>query len=350
MPKIHRCDIPGSWHYVTNEGQYRQMLFKRAADARNFLSQLARVHRSGLMEIHAYAVLRTRFRLLVRSPAGRLSEAMQIVQRSYVYWYKRNYRHDGPLFPKRFYSYCINDEELWISLVRYIDQESPNERIDASGRHNLFGSALHYRKVSGPPWLTRGTVENKCQYTKQGEAYEPRGYLVPFGLPFTFWDRRFIYQNLKHRDSSHFPVNRDYREELLSEPQNNLLRRLTAGVNSDASSKSASPAKDIIISPVSILDCIKEQSRSHPNWIVRPHCHRKPGWRILEAGLLRMIGGLRFREIGRLINCSEVKARRMYLFHEKLFQKNPHYFRQASLISRMALKMNQSLDSSEGMA
>jgi REP element-mobilizing transposase RayT len=48
-------------------------------DDRYFLSRLARAHRLGLLEIYAYCLMITHFHLLVRSPVGRLSEAMRLI-------------------------------------------------------------------------------------------------------------------------------------------------------------------------------------------------------------------------------------------------------------------------------
>jgi hypothetical protein len=68
---------------VFNRGIAKRALFEAAADVALFLVGLAHVAERGLLEVHAFCVLTTHFHLLVRSPAGELSAAMQIVQNGY---------------------------------------------------------------------------------------------------------------------------------------------------------------------------------------------------------------------------------------------------------------------------
>ena len=56
---------------------------------RAFLARLARAARAGRIEVHAYCVLSTHFHLLVKSPRGELSAALQAVQNEYVRWFNR---------------------------------------------------------------------------------------------------------------------------------------------------------------------------------------------------------------------------------------------------------------------
>lgn len=75
MPRIPRCDHPGAWFHLMNRGIARRPIFETALDMRFFQAQLARVVRGGALEVHAFCVMTTHYRLLVRSPCGRLVES-----------------------------------------------------------------------------------------------------------------------------------------------------------------------------------------------------------------------------------------------------------------------------------
>ena len=62
---------------------------------RYFLSRVARAVRRGEIEVHSFCIMATHFHLLVRSPTGRLSEAMRRIQNEYVRYFNRKRRRDG---------------------------------------------------------------------------------------------------------------------------------------------------------------------------------------------------------------------------------------------------------------
>ena len=95
MGQRKRHDGLRVWHHVANRGIARRSVFEGPLDDRYFLSRLARAHRLGLLELYAYCLMITHFDLLVRSPVGRLSEAMRPVLDPYVRWFNR--RPVGPI-------------------------------------------------------------------------------------------------------------------------------------------------------------------------------------------------------------------------------------------------------------
>ena len=119
MPRPTREGEPGAWFHVTNRGIARRPAFPGRASARQFLAELARAHRSGRLEVHAYSVLATHYHLLLRSPVGEMSAAMQRVGNRYVRWFNRRARRDGPLFRGRFSSSRIDTERYHPAVIRY---------------------------------------------------------------------------------------------------------------------------------------------------------------------------------------------------------------------------------------
>lgn len=160
MPRRTRRDEPGAWHHVFNRGIARRTLFETARDIRMFLAALAwRVH-AGDIEIHAYAILTTHFHLLVRSPRGRLSPAMQRSMDAYARWFNRSRERDGPVFKGRFENRIVDSDAYWDSVLRYIDRNPVGAGLAPCPTLYPHGSAWHYARAGGPRWLTRSEVED----------------------------------------------------------------------------------------------------------------------------------------------------------------------------------------------
>ena len=176
MPRISRQDEPGQWHHVFNRAVARRTLFERREDYRFFLANLARaVHRREI-EVHAYCLMGTHYHLLVRSPQGKLADAMQRIQLAYSRWFNRSRRRDGSLVRGRYGSRPVHTLNYRRVLVRYIDLNPCSARIVEAPAMYKWGSARHYSRPSGPPWLERGWVESEVARECEASRFRPELY------------------------------------------------------------------------------------------------------------------------------------------------------------------------------
>src|SRR5688572_18702520 len=121
MPRRRRVDYPGAWLHLIGRGLARRTVFESEAEFRFFLACLACVVRRGEIEIHAFVLLQTHYRLLVRSPVGCVSHAMQWLVGEYTRYFNRTRRRDGPLWRGRFYSRLVDSHDAWCTVIGYID-------------------------------------------------------------------------------------------------------------------------------------------------------------------------------------------------------------------------------------
>jgi REP element-mobilizing transposase RayT len=161
MSRRPRADTPGTWHHVVNRGIARRALFEDKRDVRHFLSRLAREVRHARLELHAWCILTTHFHLLVRSPSGQLSAALQRAQCDYTRSFNRRHKRDGTLVRGRFLSRPVDSRAYRWHLVRYIDANPVQAGIVDRAREYPFGSAHHYARRCGPPWSTRSWIEGE---------------------------------------------------------------------------------------------------------------------------------------------------------------------------------------------
>ena len=142
-----------------NRGIGKRVVFPDRHHIRMFLACLALEVRRGDLEIHAFCVMATHFHLLVRSPAGRLSPALARALNTYVRWYNRRARRDGPLFRGRFRSRPVLSLAYRDAVVRYIEHNAVSARIFGRCEDYPFCSAA--LRVGGrvPPWLAGWWVD-----------------------------------------------------------------------------------------------------------------------------------------------------------------------------------------------
>jgi REP element-mobilizing transposase RayT len=158
----------------------RRPLFEGTADVRDFLSGLARAARRGDIEVHAYAIVTTHAHLLLRSPRGVVSQAMQRMLSDYVRRFNRRRDRDGPLLRSRFRSKVVRSERYRVALVRYIDANVPDAHLQDAAAGLGLSSRVLYARRRGPAWLTRGFVEAAVS-SRSGRAYDPVDYDRAFG-------------------------------------------------------------------------------------------------------------------------------------------------------------------------
>ncbi len=193
MPRRPRIDRPGLLHHIINRALARRTAFESQRDIRMFLSLLARAVREGRIEVHAYSILSTHFHLLVRSLDGRISETMQHIENTYVRWFNRTRRRDGPLFRGRFRSFPVESARYLHVLFRYIDQNPIGARLASNALAYPHGSAGSQSGFSRRrPWLCRALVDLTLAAALRSGVDRVDAYQQEFGPKLVPALRRFV--------------------------------------------------------------------------------------------------------------------------------------------------------------
>jgi REP element-mobilizing transposase RayT len=154
MGRKLRLDIEGGWHHAMNRGVDRQPVFKTAADAKLFLWLVAEAAELFGVEVHAYALMRNHYHLLVHCPEGRLSEFMQRIGARYTRAFNARIDRDGPIFRGRFHSRVVDTPGYRDFVGRYIHRNpldvTPPLPLDQY-RWSSFGA--YVGTVRCPDWL-----------------------------------------------------------------------------------------------------------------------------------------------------------------------------------------------------
>jgi REP element-mobilizing transposase RayT len=250
-----------------NRGVGRRALFEHRREIRFFLSRLARLVRSGTLEIHAFAILPNHFHLLVRSPKGELSAAMRFAQDLYVKRFNWRRERTGPLVQGRFRSSVIETAVYWESVLRYIDFNPVRAGLSGRPGGYEYGSARYHDAGSGPSWLDMSLAEPDLWNGGPGRC-----------------EVMLVERRLLKREAAPDPLD----------------RLMVPGAASEWMLRHARAADGI--PPLALI---------HPDTLLGEIHSRPVDERVLPAlcvGLLRSVCGLTFEEIGHQIGVSTAQT------------------------------------------
>jgi len=330
MPRGLRLDRPDSWHHVTNRAIARRTLFEDARDVRLFLARLAHVVRAGLIEVHSYCVLTTHFHLLVRSPTGELSAAMQSVENEYSRWFNRSRKRDGPLYRGRFLSKPVETLTYRRHLVGYIDANPVQAGLATAPALYPHCSARHYARGKGPPWLSRGWVENHVKERMNLTEYDPLTYASAFGGPLSPRIQRLVERRIVLSRTGHDPL-----DELLHATNQNVLDWMRR--------KSLLADGTEIGIPLCVEEDVDEvlalARTEFGVWRIRGKAKWLDAWPHVHVALLRELTGATLDRVGHRLGVSPNGVWILYSRHKSLVQEDSLY------ADRVATLTLRSLDS-----
>jgi REP element-mobilizing transposase RayT len=307
-----------------NRGIAKRTIFESRRDARIFLAILAHTVRRGYFEVHSYSVMATHFHLLVRSPSGQLSQGMQWLQDRYARWFNRSRRRDGSLFRGRFRSIPIESQNHWRAVVRYIDANPVEARVIPCSGDYPFGSGAHYKRLSGPPWLSRRKVEGWVQEEQGAKHYHPADYECVFGSSLEGGKKELVERRLALGKATGDPLD-DIVGASSAAIQDWMIRKCKLA-------DGTKPGVPVV--GVKTVDASLAVVSNEPKCPVNRRIITR---KYLRAGLYRHLCGLRLREISALLAISGATAGAWAREHQAAILREGIYSHTVSLITQRAL-------------
>jgi REP element-mobilizing transposase RayT len=120
MARPLRIEIPGAWYHVTARGNERRPIFRGDRDLARFIELLEEMVERYRVRLHGYVLMTNHYHLIVETPGGNLSRAMQWLNVSYSTWFNRRHRRSGHLFQGRFKAIIVDPKEWGLALSRYV--------------------------------------------------------------------------------------------------------------------------------------------------------------------------------------------------------------------------------------
>lgn len=99
-----------------------QIIFEEDYDKKKFIETIKTYKAISGYKIFAYCLMSNHIHLLIKVEIEDLDLIIKRIAGSYVYWYNWKYKRTGHLFQDRYKSEPVEDDEYFLTVVRYIHQ------------------------------------------------------------------------------------------------------------------------------------------------------------------------------------------------------------------------------------
>ncbi len=155
MPRAARCLIDDAVHYVLTRGEGDQPIFRHDGDYARYLYLLYRYSRLHALRLYHYVLLPTHVHLLVEAAhATALSAALQGINLSYAFFYRKRYGERIPLWRDRFFSAPVAHDARGLACGRSIELHPVRTGLVADPRDYFASSCRTYTDGLDNPLLT----------------------------------------------------------------------------------------------------------------------------------------------------------------------------------------------------
>jgi len=113
MARYLRCNVRDGWYHITTRGVGRREIFGDDRDREHFVKLLGELVGRYDVILHAYVLMENHYHLLIETPYGNASRALQWLNVSYAAWYNARHRRNGQLFQGRYKSIPIQGDGSW---------------------------------------------------------------------------------------------------------------------------------------------------------------------------------------------------------------------------------------------
>jgi REP element-mobilizing transposase RayT len=220
MARPLRIEMADGWYHVTARGNERRAIFRDDRDRTHFVELVGELTERFGVRVHAYVLMDNHHHLLVSTPRGGLSAAMQWLGVSYSVWFNRRHGRVGHLFQGRFKAVVLEGGAAVVEVSRYVHLnpvrlerlglDKGMQRAARAGRKTTEDRRLIERRLAvlreyrwssyrayagwarGPAWLDAEAV--LAQWPEGGQR-KPAAYrehvehAVREGLPASPWER-----------------------------------------------------------------------------------------------------------------------------------------------------------------
>ncbi len=154
MARPLRIEYPGAFYHVVNRGQRQEPIVLDRADRIRFLSDVERMAGQFHVLIHSYCLMTNHYHLLLETPEGNLSRAVQWLNVSYATHYNRRHQCVGHVFQGRFKALLVEATTYLEALSRYIHLNPVRAGLASPAWDYEWSSCRCFVGIAAaPPWL-----------------------------------------------------------------------------------------------------------------------------------------------------------------------------------------------------
>ncbi len=137
MPRRARRSETDIYH-VMLRGINKQPIFENDDDKSRYIDIIREYNKSKKFQVYGCCLMDNHVHLLIHEGEDVISTVIKRICSSYVYWYNKKYERVGHLYQERFKSECVEDNNYFINVLRYIHQNPVKAGIVSASRDSPF--------------------------------------------------------------------------------------------------------------------------------------------------------------------------------------------------------------------
>jgi putative transposase len=154
MARPLRIEYPGAFYHVLNRGHRGEPIVLDSRDRERFLLDLGRMAELFRVSVHSYCLMTNHYHLILETPEGNLSRAVQWLNVSYATYYNRRRECAGHLFQGRFKAILVDAGTYLDALSRYIHLNPVRAGLARRPQDYEWSSCRYFvRSEKAPAWL-----------------------------------------------------------------------------------------------------------------------------------------------------------------------------------------------------
>jgi putative transposase len=152
MPRRSRIQYKGAWYHVFNRGISKKTIYFSDSHYFLFIELLGKITKKYNVEIHAFCLMPNHYHLLIHTPDGNLSKAMQYFLSIFAKRINDDINADGSVFRDRYKSILIDSTTYLLQLTRYIHLNPVEAQISSSAKTYKWSSYTAYTAEVTPKY------------------------------------------------------------------------------------------------------------------------------------------------------------------------------------------------------
>ena len=148
MPREARTKSASGYYHILLRGIGKQNIFEDDGDNIRFIETVFRYKQELDFELHAYCLMGNHVHMLIKDVNNQLNLIMKKIAGSYAYYFNRKYDRVGHLFQDRFKSEAVEDDEYYLTVLRYIYQNPEKAGVSSVAEYEWSSYKEYTNKMT----------------------------------------------------------------------------------------------------------------------------------------------------------------------------------------------------------
>ncbi|MBU2102024.1 MAG: transposase [Candidatus Omnitrophota bacterium] len=170
MPRQARIVIPHTAHHITQRGNYRQNVFDKERDYKQYCEWINEYAQETGLDILAYCLMKNHVHfIVVPKQESDMAAVFKTTHMRYAHYINRQRKAKGHLWQGRFYSCILEDTHLY-RAIRYVENNPLRAKIVKCAEDYEYSSAKDHAKERDKPFI-KLTEHKDIKSGKQWQDY-----------------------------------------------------------------------------------------------------------------------------------------------------------------------------------